>query len=382
MAVPQEQRDVNWLKTALQTAVAVEESTLPLYLSALFSLRVQNYTSYNLIRSVVMEEMVHMTIAANMLAAIGGTPEIAPLSHGFPSSGLPGGAEPDLDARLAKLSPRQLRNFMRVEVPGFLLPAPLRSETYPTIAALYGAISGAIDQNADDLRGIMAKGGTANQVGDNIGVITITGSGAEPVRQLQSGIREILEQGEGTDRRTLRTGSGSEDEDCHYLKFAEILYGHQFQDVASVELTTDTERQFFAGAPLPFPEVVNVLAVPADGYGKLLAADPQGAKVETALAAFDTAYTAVLGDLDGCWNGPSASSWPTLGKAVMSMVSLRVLSCFNIMRYEVPATVVARLEELYPDEYQALADYTDLSAPVFYGPRFVNTAAQSSVKTP
>ena len=42
----------------LQSAVALEHATLPLYLSAMFSLEVQNYTTYNLIRSVVMEEMV------------------------------------------------------------------------------------------------------------------------------------------------------------------------------------------------------------------------------------------------------------------------------------------------------------------------------------
>src|SRR4051794_1740787 len=101
IATPADQRDLTWLKDALQSAIALEHSTLPLYLAAMFSLRVQSFTAYNLIRSVAMEEMVHMSNVCNILAALGGTPQITKLDPGFPSQGLPGGAEPDLHARLA-----------------------------------------------------------------------------------------------------------------------------------------------------------------------------------------------------------------------------------------------------------------------------------------
>jgi Ferritin-like len=40
-----ERHDLDWLKGALRTAVAIEHSTLPLYLSAMFSLRVQTFTA-------------------------------------------------------------------------------------------------------------------------------------------------------------------------------------------------------------------------------------------------------------------------------------------------------------------------------------------------
>jgi hypothetical protein len=65
MPVDQTKYDLAWIKANLQTAIELEFSTLPLYLSAMFSLEVQNYTAYNLIRSVAMEEMVHIAIAAN-----------------------------------------------------------------------------------------------------------------------------------------------------------------------------------------------------------------------------------------------------------------------------------------------------------------------------
>src|SRR3954466_10036595 len=144
-----EPHDLDWLKKALQTAIAIEHSTLPLYLAAMFSLRVQSFTAYNLIRSVAMEEMVHMSIACNTLAAIGGAPQIRALDPGFPSQGLPGGIEPDIEARLAKLSAQQLQTFMRIEVPEFLLPDEAKQESYPTIADFYGAVRQAVEDNAD-----------------------------------------------------------------------------------------------------------------------------------------------------------------------------------------------------------------------------------------
>jgi hypothetical protein len=47
-----------------------------------------------------------------------------------------------------------------------------------------------------------------------------------------------------------------------------------------------------------------------------------------------------------------------------------VFSSFTFMRREIPRPLVDRLPELYPEEFGFLVRYTDLSAPVFYGPRF------------
>ena len=137
--------DLDHLKHALQNAIELEHSTLPLYLFAMYSIRTQNYTAYNLMRSIVMEEMIHMGLAANMLAAIGGAPKIRGLHPGYPSQGLPGGAEPDVHARMSPLSKIQIRNFMRVEVPDFLLSNFLSAdqmthEEFPTIGRFYEGI--------------------------------------------------------------------------------------------------------------------------------------------------------------------------------------------------------------------------------------------------
>ena len=65
-------------------------------------------------------------------------------------------------------------------------------------------------------------------------------------------------------------------------------------------------------------------------------------------------------------------SWATLGESVTTMGGLRVLACFHTVKCEVPPAAVALLGELYPEEHAELAAYTDLSKPVFYGPRFIN----------
>src|ERR1700730_7630242 len=61
----------------LQGAIELEHSTIPPYLQALYSIkRGSNAIVADLIRSIVVEEMLHMTIAANVLNAIGGSPAI------------------------------------------------------------------------------------------------------------------------------------------------------------------------------------------------------------------------------------------------------------------------------------------------------------------
>lgn len=64
-----------YLHTLAQAAIEVEHSTIPPYLTAMYTLKPgSNSRAYEVIRSVVMEEMLHMTLAANLLTAIGGTP--------------------------------------------------------------------------------------------------------------------------------------------------------------------------------------------------------------------------------------------------------------------------------------------------------------------
>ncbi len=377
-STPTLKTDLNWIRQTLQTAIELECSTLPPYLAAMFSLQVQNYTVYNALRSVVMEEMVHMATACNMLGALGGTPQIKNLSFPYPVTGLPGGVEPDLSLGLARLSLEQLANFMRLEMPDFLLRQLGRGEDYPTIGDFYLGIRKAIDDNKDAVRAAVKAGGPVNQVQDNIGIDPI-GYNAEvdAVDQFNAAIEKIVEQGEGASRETLFSGGGSEDESSHYARFAEIFFGHAYQEpIPARKLTSATLSEFFKGNKISDWKVCNTLAVPTDSYSKILKIDPNGAAVTADLVKFDQAFSSIMETLDTVWNGPSATWWPTLGGGVHAMMDLRILSCYNlIMKHRVPDSAVAQLSQLYPQEFGYLQKYTDLTEPVFYGPRFVNVNA-------
>lgn len=368
-------RDVNWIKSALQNALELEFSTLPLYLSSMFSLEVQNYSAYNTVRSVAMEEMVHMAIVANILSAIGGTPVFKTMQVSYPTKGLPGGAEPDLFVGLSPYSKNQIKNFMRIEMPDFLVKELNLHETYQTISKFYADIKAAILDNANEINALVKKGGTSNQVGDNIGFPTfIYQDGIDSVKMLCDGIDEILEQGEGASANDLITNSEFEMELSHYAKFAELFYGATYQKPSGIDkITLSNEPEFFKGLPISFPEVINTLSVPKDGYAKILALDPNGAEIKTELEKFDAAFSTMLDTLDVVWNGPASTSWKSLGAAVHGMVDFRVLSCFMIMRSQIPVDIIKQLPTLYPNEFEFMSLYTDLSKPVFYGPRFLNT---------
>ena len=65
------------LRAYLQRALELEHATLPPYLCALYSLDPhRNQDATQVIESVVVEEMLHMTLVANLLNAIGGRPQL------------------------------------------------------------------------------------------------------------------------------------------------------------------------------------------------------------------------------------------------------------------------------------------------------------------
>jgi hypothetical protein len=374
---PAELRDLSWIRGALQTAVALEHSTMPLYCAAMYSLEVQNYPSYNIIRSVLMEEMVHMAIVGNMVAALGGSPNIKGLAPAYPATGLPGGVAPDLRVPLAKLSPRSLENFMRLEAPAFMLTEEQRKAPYPTVGSFYDAIREAITDNADLVRAAVEKGGPANQVGGNLGYLTFEPEeGTDPVEKFLHGLDIITEQGEGEGEDTIEASAAFQKEGSHYARFAELRYGRRYLAPEGVrEVSRENEAEFFRGEEIAWPVIINTLAVPSDGYEAILELDPDGPDVRKELEGFDNAYTEMMAALDRSWNGPAETWWPSLGAAVTQMDQMRVRSCFNIMRLRVPDSVVARLAEIYPEEFTLLSRHTDLSEPVYYGPRFINTQA-------
>ncbi|WP_426565360.1 ferritin-like domain-containing protein [Angustibacter sp. McL0619] len=368
--------DLHWIRGALQSAIAIEHATMPLYSAAMYSLEVQNYPAYNTLRSVLMEEMLHMAAMCNALAAVGGRPRIRSLDPSAVLHGLPG-LVTGLRARLAPLSRRQLEVFMSIEGPDELSPPPADDRVgYASIGAFYRAIREAVEKNAAAVAAACRGRQHANQVGGNLGYRVVRPTG-DPVEQILASIDLVIDQGEGAGGSTRSAGPPSDEELSHYARFAELRYGRGYTGPAAHEAAgpgrrSEGQRRWFRGPSLSWPRVINTLAVPRDGYRALLAVDPRRGEVEPRLRQFDEAYTRMLAALDDAWNGPPEEGWPALGRAVLEMNELRVISCFEIVRQQVPGDVVGRITELYPQEAMELGALTDLSAPVYYGPRFEN----------
>ncbi|RTQ49696.1 hypothetical protein EJV47_12850 [Hymenobacter gummosus] len=112
------------LHDELQKAIELEFSTIPPYLTAMYSIKPgTNQAAYDVIRSVVMEEMLHLTLAANVLNAIGGRPALNvaellpeyPIKLKFTDRQFPIG--------LLKFSPEAVDTFLKIEMPARLIPS-------------------------------------------------------------------------------------------------------------------------------------------------------------------------------------------------------------------------------------------------------------------
>ena len=66
-------RSIDSVREHLQCAIELEHATLPPYLCPLYSLdRDRHPVAAEVMESVFVEEMVHLTLAANLLSAVGG----------------------------------------------------------------------------------------------------------------------------------------------------------------------------------------------------------------------------------------------------------------------------------------------------------------------
>jgi hypothetical protein len=135
----------------LRNSVKLEHSTIPPYLTAMLSLKPgTNEEIAGLIRSVVVQEMLHMTIAANILIAIGGNPQINTKAFvpDYPGP-LPMNIESGLIVGIEAFSIPVVENvFMAIEEPE--VPIPVKPPSllameaaepeYATIGEFYDAM--------------------------------------------------------------------------------------------------------------------------------------------------------------------------------------------------------------------------------------------------
>lgn len=226
------------LREHLRTAMKLELSTLPPYLTALYSIpEGTNFESIGIIRSVAMEEMYHFTLAGNILNAVGGkvevdTKDFVPTYPGY----LPDISH-ELVVSLLTFSPDAIALFMRIEEP----EDPPKFEDissdsgYQTIGQFYAAVENLLDFICDLFPDDWVFTGDPNlQIDSNY----YYGGGGivKPVHNRPSAkwaIRTIVDQGEGLEKGTKVCDGdhqfGQEPEPAHYYRFQEIQLKQQYK---------------------------------------------------------------------------------------------------------------------------------------------------------
>jgi hypothetical protein len=277
MRVPSADYDLEWLKTSLQAAVQLEMATIPPYLCAMWSVKDPADPVRAMIRDIVLEEMSHMGTACNMLTAVGGTPRIntTDVVPTYPGP-LPGGVHPDLVVSLGGLTKDVVKStFMEIELPESGPLAFARGMAFPTIGAFYDAILQAFQQI--DPAAVTGQRQLNPGFGGGADTITITN-----VADAETAIARIKEQGEGTAQSPVGDPllAPPIDNLAHYYQFAEIWHGRRLVDNNGVFE--------FTGDPIPFPDVLPMAIVPAQGY-------------PTESAEFDRQYKVLLDALQVAW---------------------------------------------------------------------------------
>lgn len=307
------------LRQHLQWAIELEHATLPPYLCALYSIKSgHNREATNVITSVLIEEMLHMTLAANVLNAIGGAPVIdsPTFMPRFPTY-LPHSAKAFL-VPLARFAPATVETFMKIEKPE---PdhAPAEAEGYHTIGQFYEAIEESLTTLCERLGERQVFSGDRSRQITTEHVAYRASGHVVAVYDLKSAleaINEIEEQGEGLKHREVWDGDRDmfhpeREEVAHYFRFLELLKGRNHR-------RGDSPTSGPSGEPFE----VDWHAVYPMRDNPRSSDFPEGSPVRRKMDEFNLIYSDILRGLQRAFNGDPAS----VASALAAMSELRVVA--------------------------------------------------------
>jgi len=303
------------VRDALQLAIELEHATIPVYLYTMYSLDpAKNAAIVQLIDSVVVEEMLHMVLSANVLNALGGSPEIDKPSFvpHYPGH-LPGSVESGLTVHLRPFSMEHLDELIAIEQPEdplvFRALAVADEEDQVTIGEFYAKIREAIVKLGDSAFDSSGR----NQVPPALmyGSVVVT-----DVATATAAIDTIVLQGEGTTTSPLAAAGG---EMAHYYRFEEIKHGHLL--VALPDPQTPDQAYSYTGAAVPF-DGTGVYPVPSDPHAHgfptgYLPGSPEAQMNDR----FNSTYTGLLGTIHALVNGDATTE--RFNAALGIMMSLK-----------------------------------------------------------
>jgi hypothetical protein len=140
---------VDELHRYLQVALQLQHATIPPYLSALYSIHPgTNADSAEIIHTVLVEEMLHLLLVANLANAVGGLPNFA--SPGFVPNyptHLPDG-EVDFEVSIRPFSPDAVATFLQIERPG---PASISGDLVDRVRSPRALLPGVVDSTDTEM---------------------------------------------------------------------------------------------------------------------------------------------------------------------------------------------------------------------------------------
>ena len=230
----------------LQTAIELEHSTIPPYLVAYFTINDKtNAFAANTIRSVFMEEMLHMSLACQILNAVNGEPFIdhAKFVPEYPAQF--NFKDREFDVGLIKFSKEAVETFMQIEKPDDV-PLNVKGEDIPnlvdkidlgqsTIGEFYAVIKKQLIELTKEYGEEAVFNGDKNRqldpaeyYGGGGGLIVV-----DSLATALFAIDVIVEQGEGSNHSIWdgdATYFGQDKEVAHFFRFKEIYEGQLYQE--------------------------------------------------------------------------------------------------------------------------------------------------------
>jgi rubrerythrin len=290
----EEKHNIAWLKKALNWAVELEFTTIPAYLYALWSVKDGTCEVAKMVRGIVMEEMLHMALACNMITAIGAAPDILKSAPTYPKK-LPANIQKEISVALVGVSPKAndpndvVKAFMAIEASE--KPLARAEDSFPTIGKLYEAIRKALHDPANK----KDFGESGKQVVRDFGVkseykvVDLTSDGAIDLKEVDKAIQLITEQGEGS-----TTSPDSNTGLAHYYRFGEIYHGRRLKKHG---VGTEKVTWKFDGEALARPAVHALGVVPRGGWAR----PRMEPDIKDLLDGFNAMYRELVGKLHNAW---------------------------------------------------------------------------------
>ena len=321
---------LQYARALLQDAVMVEHSTIPLYLTALYSImdclpHSENCSAsayaVKTIHSVVLEEMLHMTIAANVLNAVGGEPLIDS-PHFIPTFPLDLPLT-NVSVDIRSLDKANVRNFMLIESTTNM--AKSIGAAYEYVLSLLQALSREYGEQA------VFAGNFSRQV--EVKVMNQTAPKVATLHQAVTALLGVSDQGGGCpvpgkeqfwpNISNISAGPLG-GHLSHFARFYEIAAGRRFRS----NDTTDS-------GPTGDPVVTDWLNVYTFVPNPKVSDFAVGTKAHKLTHTFASKYTSLLVMLHKVFNGAPDTFGSTVG-AMMSLVKMAV-TLFNTPDPRAPA---------------------------------------------